>query len=129
MKTVKIPIIKSDEDLIQALKTFEKVFMAPEGSAEADERAVLALVIEDYEKRQFPIGPPDAVSAILFAMEQRNISKTKVAELLGGAPRLSEIMRGRRQLTLSQIRTLHQELHIPLESLIGSATPGQKHAS
>lgn len=119
MKTVTVPVIKTDEDLQEALQRFDQVFMAKPGSPEADEREAIALVIEAYERKHHPVAPPGCISAIRFAMEQRKYSKAKVAQLLGGASRLSEILNGKRSPSLSQIRTLHAELKIPLESLIG----------
>lgn len=120
MKTVTVPVIRSDKDLKEALRRLEEVFMAKLGSVEADEREALALVIEAYERRHFAIAPPDCISAIRFAMEQRGYTNSEVAKVLGGASRLSEIMNGKRTPSLNQIRALHNELKIPLESLIAA---------
>ncbi|MBC8063589.1 MAG: helix-turn-helix domain-containing protein [Chlorobia bacterium] len=120
MKTVTVPVIKTDEDLQQALRSLERVFMADSGTHEADEREALALVIEAYERKHYPMEPPDCVSAIRSAMEQRQYSNADVAKVLGGASRLSEILNGRRTPSLNQIRALHAHLKIPLESLINA---------
>ncbi len=124
MKTITVPIIKSDSDLKMVLKTFDRLFMAEAGTLEAERREILALVIESYERKHFPIEAPDFVTAIKFAMEQRNYSREKVGTVLGGASRLSEILNGKRKLSLSQIRALNLELKIPFESLMKSPADG-----
>ncbi len=128
-RTVTVPVIESADDLAQALARLNEVFMAEDGSLEADERNALALVIEDYERKAFPIEAPDPITAIRFAMEQRGYSRKYVAEVLGGASRLSEIMQGRRTLSLSQIRKLHERLQIPYESLFPSQETDQSRVA
>lgn len=58
MRYVKTPVIKSTIDLNEALKSFEKVIVAESGTPKEDERDILALVIEDYERKNFLIEAP-----------------------------------------------------------------------
>ena len=52
------------------------------------------------------------------ALEQQNLTKKDLNVMLG-ANRVSEIVNGKRELSLKQIRILHKELHIPTDLLIG----------
>ena len=61
--------IKSEADYNRALARLDVIFDAEPGSSEGDELEILALVIEDYEDRHYPIGPPDPIEAIKFRME------------------------------------------------------------
>jgi HTH-type transcriptional regulator / antitoxin HigA len=80
----------------------------------------LAILIEAYEDKhfkfnQFKLTP---LQAIEQAMEQLNMSKKDLANLIG-SNRVSEIFSGKRELSLAQIRIIHQKLNIPTDILIG----------
>lgn len=88
------------------------------GSKESDELDVLALLIERFEKEQFPIDLPDPVEAIKFRMEQQDLRQKDLVPFIGSAPKVSEVLKGQRQLSLNMIRKLHEGLGIPYEVLI-----------
>lgn len=111
-------IIKTEKDYNQALKRFEKVFHAPIDSIEGDEAELLSLLIEKYEEEKYPIEVPDPIEAIKFRMEQMNISKKELTDIIGYKSRVSEIFSRKRKLSLNMIRNLHEKLNIPYESLI-----------
>ena len=90
------------------------------GSAEADELEVLSMLVEAYEKKHYPVPPPHPVEAIRFRLEQSGMSEKELNKLLGGRNRKSEIMSGKRKLSLNMIRTLHEKLNIPAETLIAA---------
>jgi HTH-type transcriptional regulator/antitoxin HigA len=52
-------------------------------------------------------------------MEQMNLNQNDIAPLFGGKTRVSEVLNGKRALTLKMITLLNRYLGIPLESLIG----------
>ena len=91
------------------------------GSAEADEMDVLALLIEHYENRQFPMDSPDPIEAIRFRMDQLGLKKKDLISYMGSAPKVTEVLNGTRRLSITMIRKLHTGLGIPAEVLIRSA--------
>ena len=66
----------------------------------------------------YPIEPPDPIEAIKFRMEQMDMKKGDLAEILGNKSRVSEFFSKKRKLTLEMIRRLHDKLKIPYEILI-----------
>jgi len=88
------------------------------GTPEADRFDLLALVIEDYEKKRWPIDPPDPVEAIRFRMQTGGYSQADLGRLLGSRQRASDILKRRRPLTLSMIWKLNRKWDIPAEALI-----------
>lgn len=110
--------IRNDDDLTQAFIALERVFQAEQGTIEADERDILLALIEAYEAKHYPIAHADPVSAILFQMEQHNLSREDLEPYLGVPSKVSEILNRKRQLSLSMIKKLHKGLNIPYESLI-----------
>ncbi len=93
---------------------------AEPGTEEGDELDVLATLVEAYERNNFPIESPDPVAAILFRMEQMGIDRKALEPFLGGRSRVSEVLNRKRNLSMSQVRKLHNGLNIPLENLIGA---------
>jgi HTH-type transcriptional regulator/antitoxin HigA len=118
MKLPKLKLIRDERDYEQALAAVEKLWDATPESPAHDALGVLALLIEDYERRNFPLEDPDPVEAIRFRLEQLGREPSSLSEIIGSRGRVSEILNGRRKLSLRMIRKLHDELHIPFEALI-----------
>ncbi len=87
-------------------------------TSESDELEVLSILIKDYEQENFPIPKLHPIEAIKFRMEQMNVSDTELSEILGHRSRKSEVLSGKRKLSLSMIRKLRERLQIPAEVLI-----------
>ena len=114
-----IKAIKTEEDYQLALNRLNEIFHAPADSKEGDEADVLSILIEKYEDKNYPIDAPDPIEAILFRMEQLDMTKKDLEKVLGYRSRVSEIFNRKRKLNLKMIRNLHDKLNIPFESLVG----------
>jgi HTH-type transcriptional regulator/antitoxin HigA len=79
------------------------------------------------ESARYPRAAPDPISAIRFRMEQQGLQQGDLVPMIGSRARVSEILSGKRQLTLPMIRRLHAGLGIPAESLIAAPVAG-RHA-
>lgn len=117
------PSIDSDADLQRALSRLGEIFHAEEGTMEGRERHVLALLVEDYERRFHPIPPPTALQAIAFAMDQRGMEFEGLVPLGGSLEEVQEVLGGKGSLTLEMIVRLHTSLGIPYECLIEASSP------
>lgn len=84
----------------------------------ADELEVLSILVKDYEEKHYPVSPPDPIAAIRFRLEQSGLDEKELNKILGGRSRKSEILSGKRKLSLNMIRELHNKLKIPAETLI-----------
>ena len=115
---MEIKVIKTEKDYNSALKRLEEVFDAPVNSPEGDEAELLTVLIEKYEEEHYPIEAPDPIEAIRFRMEQMNMKKKDLAEIIGYKSRVSEILSRKRKLSLKMIRQLHKKLRIPYDSLL-----------
>jgi HTH-type transcriptional regulator/antitoxin HigA len=113
--------IRSDADLQAALGRLESVFQAKDGTPEADEMEILVTLIEAYENKHYPIGPADPVEAIKFRMEQQGLTPRDLEAYIGPSGRVSEVLNGKRPLSLRMIKRLHDGLRIPYESLLARA--------
>ena len=120
MATKIVRPLHNESDYDAALAEIEHLFDKPpkRGTPEADRYELLALVIEDYEERRWPIEPPEPVDAILYSMEIQGLSQADLGRLLGSRQRASDILSGKRSLTMGMAWKLHTEWGIPAESLI-----------
>ncbi len=110
--------IKTNKDYESALARIESLMDAKRNTREMDELEVLSVLVEKYEDEHFPISSPDPVEAIKFRMEQMGLSQSDLAGIIGSRSRASEVLRGKRSLTIKMIRSLHDRLNIPAEILI-----------
>jgi len=92
------------------------------GSPESDELDVLAVLIEDFENKQYPIDPPDPVDAIEFRMDQMGLGRKDLVPYIGSQSKVSEVLNRKRPLSLNMIRKLSDGLGISADVLIREPT-------
>lgn len=114
--------IRTSYDYEAALRAVEPFFdNEPEmNTQEGDLFEVMCLLIEEYEKKHYPIEAPSPIEAIKFRMEQQGLTVKDLEPAIGKPNRVYEILNGKRSLTLPMIRRLHAQFGIPLESLVGA---------
>ena len=110
--------IKTENDYNLAIQRIEKLWGAKKNRPNGDELDLLCTIVEAYEIKHFPILPPDPVDAIIFRMEQMNMTKSDMAKYIGSQSRVSEILGRKRQLTLKMVKSLYKGLKIPAEILL-----------
>jgi HTH-type transcriptional regulator/antitoxin HigA len=111
-------VIKTETEYRAALARFEALLEPEEEDRSYDDLELLSVLIEKYEDEYYPIDPPDPVEAIKFRMEQANLTQKDLIPYIGSRSKVSEVLSGKRELTLAMIRSLNTHLGIPLESLI-----------
>jgi HTH-type transcriptional regulator/antitoxin HigA len=119
-KRMTIRPIKNKKDYQAALNRLEVIFDSKPGTAQGDELEVLGILIDNYEKLNYPVDFPDPIEAIKFRMEQLGYNQSDLANVVGLKSRASEILNKKRKLTLDMIRSIHDALNIPTNVLIQS---------
>lgn len=112
--------IKTEEEYNNALAHIYELMQSEieEGSAKSDELEILSILVKEYELVHYPIPLPNPLDAIKFRMDQMNLSENELSTILGNRSRKSEILSGKRKLSLSMIRKLAETLNIPAKVLI-----------
>ena len=110
--------IRSEADYEAALTRIEEIFDAEAGSPEDEELDVLVDLVELYESKHVKMGYPDPVEAIRFCMEQSNLKQRDLIPLIGSRAKVSEVLSGKRAITMSMARALHEHLGIPADVLL-----------
>lgn len=88
------------------------------GTNEFDRFEHLSLLVQHYEERNFPIEKPSPIDAIKFRMDQQGLTNMDMRKYIGSASKVSEVLSGKRTLSLSMIKRLHDGLGIPADILI-----------
>lgn len=104
--------IKSESDYRDALKRLEIIFDSAIGTPESDEADVLGLIIDEYEKKHYPIDAPDPIEAIKIRMEEMQLKQVDLVDEIGGKSRVSEVLNRKRKLTVDMIRNLTRRLNL-----------------
>ena len=110
--------IKTEEDYNTSIHRIEVLWGAKKDTPQGDELDLLVTLVESYEMRHYPIAPPDPVDAIKFRMEQMGMTKADMVQYIGSQSRVSEILNGKRKLTLGMIKSLYKGLRIPADILL-----------
>lgn len=118
---VPVRLIEAEVEHAAALEQMAELMASDPAVGSDSERLLktLAVLVRDYESARHPIAAPDPVEAIKFRMEQQGLAPKDLVPYLGSRSRVSEVLSGKRQLTLAMIRSLHRGLGIPAASLLG----------
>ena len=119
--------IRTEEDYEAALARVAGLMESlspPEGQIEDEdhpariELEVLTDLVEHYEERHYPIDPPSPIAAIEFEIDQRGLTQRDLVPLIGSRAKVSEVLSGKRAITMSMARALHRHLSISADVLL-----------
>lgn len=118
--------IRTEQDHRAAVARIEELMSAAPDSPEGDELDVLATLVDAYETKHHVIDAPDPIAAIQFRMEQQHLSRKDLEPFIGSRARVSEVLTGKRSLTLEMVRRVKSGLGISADLLIAPAPVSAK---
>jgi HTH-type transcriptional regulator/antitoxin HigA len=121
-----IRLIRTDADYAEALAEIDRLWDAEAGSTDEAKLELLAMLVQHYERAREPLPELDPIEAIKFRMDQQGLTRKDLLPVFGTTARVSEVLGGKRALTLEMIRKLHTLFDIPLESLVAPAPPRRR---
>jgi len=113
-----LKLIKTDDEYQEALNRLEEIFDAKIGTPESDEADILGLLINEYEKKYYPIDAPDPIEAIKIRMEEMDLKQKDLVGVIGGKSKVSEILNRKKKLTVEMVRSLALRLNLSAQILI-----------
>jgi HTH-type transcriptional regulator / antitoxin HigA len=114
---VTIKPIRSASDLSATKARLASLLSKNSGEFD-DEIEVLTTLIEQYEEKFARVDAPDPIAAIKFRMEEKGFTPRQLEPFIGSRARVSEVLTGKRSLSIDMIRSLHEGLGIPYASLM-----------
>jgi HTH-type transcriptional regulator/antitoxin HigA len=116
---MRIQPVRTEADHDAAVARITQLMGAEPGTGASDELEVLITLVDAYEAQHYPMDTPDPVTIIKFQMEQQGLTRRDLEPMIGSRARVSEVLTGKRALTLPMIRRLHAGLGIPVDLLVG----------
>ncbi len=113
-------VIENDADHAEAKALVEKL-MGSKDSADLARMTAQARLVEAYERTRWPRRSPSLPDLLAYLMEQHGITRVDLVPLLGTPSRVSEVLNGKRELSMSMVRKLRDRFHIPADLLIPPA--------
>ena len=110
--------IHNKKDHKAALQEIESLWDAPAKSAQAGRLEVLAMLVEQYERKHHPMTDVDPIELIEHVMESRGLTRKDLEPIIGPRGRVADILNRTRPLTLEMIRRLVSELAMPADVLV-----------
>ena len=115
-------IIENDNDHAQAKALIDEL-MGSEDAADRARMMAQARLIEAYERSRWPRRRPTVPDLLTYLMEQHGLSRADLVPLLGTASRVSEVLNGKRELSMSMVRKLRERFQISADLLISPKRP------
>ncbi len=126
---MKPKLVKNTHDYERALEYIASLMEQPETDEINEEIELFSFLITMYEDEHYPVDLPDTIDAILFAMEQQELTRKDLIPIIGSQSKVSEVLRRKLPLSLSMMRNLHKKLHIPAEILLQETPLKQEQAN
>ncbi|MHB1920626.1 MAG: helix-turn-helix domain-containing protein [Chitinophagaceae bacterium] len=114
-------VLKTEAAYRKAVKRTLAIFQAKEGTPEADELALLLLLIKDYEDKHIRIPEVNPIEVIKLKMEERGMKAKDLEAIIGSKGHVSSIFSGRREITLKMAQRLKDYFGLPAEIFLPNA--------
>ena len=114
-------VIQNDADHAAAKGLVEKL-MASHDPNDGARLAAQAQLIEAYERNRWRRRSPSPSDVVTYLMEENGLSRADLVPLLGTASRVSEVISGKRDLSMAMIQRLRARFHISADTLLPQAT-------
>jgi HTH-type transcriptional regulator/antitoxin HigA len=114
-------VLKTETAYQKAAKRAMAIFQAKEGTPEADELAMLLVLVKDYEDKHIHMPEVDPIEVIKLKMAERGMKAKDLEPIIGSKGHISSILSGRREITLKMAQRLKDYCHLPAEIFLHTA--------
>jgi HTH-type transcriptional regulator / antitoxin HigA len=110
-------VIQNDADHEEAKVLLDKLMRSDDPGKRA-RMVAQARLIESYERTRWPRRTPTLPDLLTYLMDQHGLARPDLVPLLGTASRVSEVLSGKRELSMTMVRRLRERFHISADLLI-----------
>lgn len=112
-------VIDSREEYDRIEEIFNRLFKDNRSPEEDRLFDLLANLLEDYERRTLPpLSKSSPIEKLRFLLEENNLKQKDLSAILGTESVVSEILSGKRKITLKTARKLSDFFSLPVEVFI-----------
>ena len=109
-------LIHNDQELAAYTEAlFELTALDNPSRSQVEAIELLTLLIENYERRHYPIPAADAISVVRFLIEHQGLAQRDLVPQFGSESAVSMFLAGQRKLTLDQVRRLSSRFKVPAD--------------
>ena len=113
--------IKDDREYDRLVAEVGRLMERGESNLSREEPSLLdmlSILIEEYDRKHFPVAPAQPHKMLTFLLEQRGLEPHDLWSVLGSKSRVSEILSGKRAISKSHAKKLGAFFHVPIDLLI-----------
>ena len=110
-------VIDSDAELARARALVERLWDSGD-PADVARLQAQARLIAAYEESRWPRRPPSTAELIRHLMDQHGLTRADMVPILGTPSRVSEILRGKKELSMAMVQRLRARFRVPADLLI-----------
>lgn len=92
--------------------------MSSKDPADQARMVAQACLTEAYERSRWPRRAPPLPDLLTYLMDQHGLSRADLIPVLGTASRVSEVLTGKRGLSMTMVRKLRERFHVPADLVI-----------
>jgi HTH-type transcriptional regulator/antitoxin HigA len=121
-------VIQNEADHAQAKALIGQLMLSekPEDQARL---AAQAQLVEAYERARWPRRSPSIPDLLAYLMDQNGLSRSDLVPLLGTPSRVSEVLGGKRELSMTMVKRLRERFRISADLLISTHKPRKRLAA
>jgi len=114
-------VLRNRREFNAAVREIDQLLDADprKGTEQYERLEFLSVLVEAYERKHLPDEETTPQEVVDFMLEQRDMARSELSDVLGGRSRVSEFFSGRRELSKAQAVALRDLLGIPLDALLG----------
>jgi HTH-type transcriptional regulator/antitoxin HigA len=110
-------VIDSDAELARARSLVDRL-MASDDPGDLARLQAQARLIAAYEETKWPRRPPSTADLIRYLMDQHGLTRADLVPILGTPSRVSEVLRGKKELSMTMVQRLRARFRVPAELLL-----------
>jgi HTH-type transcriptional regulator / antitoxin HigA len=110
-------VIDSDAELARARSLVDRLWNS-EDPADIARLQAQARLIAAYEEGKWPRRPPSTAELIRHLMDQHGLTRADMVPILGTPSRVSEVLRGKKELSMAMVQRLRARFRVPADVLI-----------
>jgi len=110
-------LIDSEAELARARALVDRLWSSND-AADVARLEAQARLIAAYEEGKWPRRSPSTANLIRHLMEQHGLTRADMAPILGTPSRVSEILRGKKTLSMAMVQRLRARFRVPADLLL-----------
>jgi HTH-type transcriptional regulator/antitoxin HigA len=114
---VTLIVIDSDAELARARALVDRLWESDD-PADIIRLQAQARLIAAYEESRWPRRPPTTAELIRHLMDQHSLTRADMVAILGTPSRVSEVLRGKKELSMAMVQRLRARFRVPADLLI-----------